>query len=72
MGETCASPSCADDITQASDDKQALQSLISESEDYAGMERYLIQPVNSVIMHIKSGPKKATDADEDIFMAYQK
>ena len=57
----CSAPTCADDMTFATDDKEELQGLVNEGNDYSGMERYLLQPVKSVVMPIPGGSKKPVD-----------
>ncbi|MEW8547953.1 MAG: reverse transcriptase family protein, partial [Candidatus Thiodiazotropha sp.] len=64
IGEICcAAPTCADDMTFVSDAKQTLQTLIHEAADFASMERYLIQPVKSVVMPIASRASRFSEPD---------
>ena len=65
VGEICcAAPACADDMTFTSDDKEELQVLIDEGGDYCGMERYLLQPVKSVVMPVPGKARKTTDSGD--------
>ena len=48
----CPIPTCADDMTELSDSKEELQTLIDEGDDYSTLERYLLQPVKSVVMPV--------------------
>ena len=60
----CAAPACADDVTFTSDKPDELQVLVSESEDYSGMERFLLQPVKSVVMPVPGIVRKTTNLDQ--------
>ena len=63
-GVCCAAPACADDVTFTSDKPDELQVLVSESEDYSGMERFLLQPVKSVVMPVPGIARKTTNLDQ--------
>ena len=45
-------PACADDIVVAADCLEVLQLLLDIGVDYSKMERYILQPVKSVVMEI--------------------
>ena len=64
VGEiSCAAPACADDVTFTSDEREELQVLVNEGDDYSGMERFLLQPVKSVVMPIPGKARKTTNTD---------
>ena len=46
----CVAPSCADDSVVAADCLEVLQSLLDIGVDYSKMERYILQPVKSVVI----------------------
>ena len=48
----CPIPTCADDMTELSDSKEELQTLVDEGDDRSTLERYLLQPVKSVVMPV--------------------
>ena len=49
IGEVCcAAPTYADDMVVLTDDKVSLQSLLNIAVETSLMEKYLLQPVNSV------------------------
>ena len=60
----CAALACADDMSFTSDNKQILQVLVDEGGGYGGIERYLLQPVKSVIMPVPGKARKTTDSDD--------
>ena len=64
VGKVCCSfPACCDDVTVTSDEPEELQVLVSEGEDYGGMERFLLQPIKSVVMSIPGKTRKSMDSD---------
>ena len=64
VGEVyCSCPACCDDVTVTSDESEELQVLVSEGEDYGGMERFLLQPIKSVVMPIPGKTRKTMDSD---------
>ena len=64
VGEVCCScPACCNDVTFTSDEPEELQVLVSEGEDYVGMERFLLQPIKSVVMPIPGKTRKTMDSD---------
>ena len=68
IGETgCSAPTCADDMAFLSDDKEELQSLVNEGDDYSGMERYLLQPVKSVVMPVPGRSRKPVDIQDFVW-----
>ena len=53
IGEICcAVPTCADGMLVLSDTQDALQSLLNIAVDNSIMEKYLLQPVKSVLLYI--------------------
>ena len=48
----CVAPACADDTVVAADCPKVLQSLLDIGVDYSKMERYILQPVKSVVIEI--------------------
>ena len=57
IGEICcAAPTCADDMLVLSDTQDALQSLLNTAVDNSIMEKYLLQPVKSVLLYILNSP----------------
>ena len=56
-GINCVAPTCADDVANRS----ALQTLVNIASDYSSMERYILQPTNSVILSILASKDKTSD-----------
>ena len=53
IGEiSCVAPACADDLAILAEDKRILQFLTNIAVDFSCMERYLLQPVKSVLIQI--------------------
>ena len=48
-------------MTELSDSKEELQTLVDEGDDYSTLERYLLQPVKSVVMPVPGRGKKPVD-----------
>ena len=48
----CPIPTCADDMTELSDSKDEVQTLVDEGDNYSTLERYLLQLVKSVVMPV--------------------
>ena len=48
----CVAPACADDTVVAANCPEVLQSLLDMGMDYSKMERYIYQPVKSVVIEI--------------------
>ena len=80
LGEGChiSEISCvvlivADDLAVTASSPPALQKIVSSSVDYSLMERYLLQPVKSVILAILSqcGDRALKDEDITITMEYR-
>ena len=64
VGEvSSAAPACAEDVTFENDEREELQVLVNEGDDYGGMERFLLQPVKSVVMPIPGKARKTTSID---------
>ncbi|KAK3097462.1 hypothetical protein FSP39_009833 [Pinctada imbricata] len=55
----CNAPTCADDMSSTSSDKNQLQQLCNMAKDYSEMEHYQLQPTKSVVLPIsKKGSRK--------------
>ena len=65
-GISCAAPTCADDTAAASKSRTALQTLVSISVDYCGMEHYCLQPVKSVVLSVPA--KRDKDSSNDAYV----
>ena len=53
MGEICCvAPTCADDMLVLTDEEVAMQSLLNMAVDNSILEKYLLQPVKSVLLYI--------------------
>ena len=53
VGEICcAAPTCADDMLVLTDEEVAMQSLLNMAVDNSILEKYLLQPVKSVLLYI--------------------
>ena len=48
----CPIPTCADDMTELSDSKEEVQTLVDEGDNYSTLERYLLQLVKSVVIPV--------------------
>ena len=48
----CPIPTCADDMTELSDSKEEVQTLVDEGDNYSTLERYLLQLIKSVVMPV--------------------
>ena len=44
--------------------RKSCRSLVDEGGDYGVMERYLLQPVKSVVMPVTGKARKTTDSDD--------
>ena len=49
-------------MTGLSDSKEELQTLVDEGDDYSTLERYLLQLVKNVVMHVLGRVSKPVDA----------
>lgn len=56
----CVAPTCADDCAVGADTPELLQSLLDIGVDSSKMERYILQPVKSVILEILNKPRKCS------------
>ena len=65
-GISCAAPTCADDTDAARKSRTALQTLVSISVDYSGMEHYCLQPVKSVVLSVPA--KRDKDSSDDAYV----
>ena len=63
----CPIPTFADDMTELSDSKGELQTLVVEGDDYSTLERYLLQPVKSVVMPVPGRGKKPVDTGDFVW-----
>ena len=53
VGEICcAAPTCADDMLVLTDEEVTMQSLLNMAVDNSILEKYLLQPVKSVLLYI--------------------
>ena len=67
IGEICCvAPTCADDLAAATSSLTALQKIVFNSVDYSIMERYLLQPVKSVIVAMLKHCKDQAKLSEEI------
>ena len=48
----CVAPACADDVAVTADSSEIMQSLLDIGVDNSKMERFILQPVKSVILEI--------------------
>ena len=62
-GINCNGPTCADDTTVVTEERGPLQTLLSISDDYSGLEQYLLQLLKSVVLTIP--PPRKRDKLED-------
>ena len=62
-GMNCNGPTCADDTTVVTEEHGPLQTLLSISDDYSGLEQYLLQLLKSVVLTIP--PPRKRDKLED-------
>ena len=63
----CPIPTCADDMTELSDSKEELQTLVDEGDDCSTLERYLLQPVKSVVMPVPGRGKKPANTGDFVW-----
>ena len=56
----CDAPTCADDVLLMTDDPDELQLMLDIVFDYSRMEKYLLQPVKSIIVVAEPGKKAAS------------
>ena len=69
LGEiSCAAPACADGITVGADKKPSLQYLVNVGVDFSCLERFFLQPVNSVLLEIIQHCGHLEDEDFQITM----
>ena len=54
-------------MTELSDSKEELQTLVDEGDDYSTLERYLLQPVKSVVMPVPGRGKKPVDTGDFVW-----
>ena len=57
----CSAPTCADDMSQLSNNDQDLQILCNIAKDYSDMEKYSLQPTKSVVLPINTSGKRKMD-----------
>ena len=71
IGEVCcAAPTCADDMVVLTDDKVSLQFLLNIAVDNSLMEKYLLQPVKSVLLYILNSIAKRTTTKNEPGVTY--
>ena len=63
----CPIPTCADGMTALSDSKEELQTQVDEGVDYSTLERYLLQPVKSVVMPVAGRGKEPVDTGDFVW-----
>ncbi|MES9972509.1 MAG: reverse transcriptase domain-containing protein [Candidatus Thiodiazotropha sp.] len=68
----CSAPTAADDIAAVTDEAPSLQSLVSISDDFSRMERYLLQPEKSVVMAIPGAKKPKEMQGNEKWNIYEK
>ena len=69
IGEICCvAPTCADDMAILADRRDTMQSLVNVAVDHSCMERYLLQPVKSVIVEMLEDAKQAATTIEPVTM----
>ena len=68
----CPIPTCADDMTEHSYSKENLQTLVDEGEDYSTLERYLLQPVKSVVMPVPGRGRKPVNTGDFVWTINRK
>ena len=57
----CSAPTCADDMSQLSNNDQDLQILCNIAKDYSDMEKYSLRPTKSVVLPINTSGKRKMD-----------
>ena len=62
-GVNCNGPTCADDTTAVTEERGPLQTLLSISDDYSGLEQYHLQLLKSAVLTIP--PHRKRDKSED-------
>ena len=62
-GINCNGPMCADDTTVVTEERGPLQTLLSISDNYRGLEQYLLQLLKSVMLTI-APPRKRDKSDD--------
>ena len=69
IGEiSCVVPGCADDAAVLAENKRILQLLVDIAVDYSVMERFLLQPVKSVLLQIFNHLKRCPINDTVVKM----
>ena len=63
---SCVAPTVTDDLAVTASSPPALQKIVSSSVDFSQMERYLLQPVKSLILAILSQCRDRALKGEDI------
>ena len=72
IGEiSCVAAGCADDVAILVENKRILQLLIDIVVDYSGMDRYLLQPIKSVLLEIVQHAGRSPPDDTVVTMKEQ-
>ena len=72
IGEiSCVAPGCADDVAILAENKRILQRLVDIAVDYSGIERYLLQPIKSVLLEILQNVRRSPPDDTVVTMKEQ-
>ena len=72
IGEiSCVAPGCADDVALLAENKRILQLLVDIAVDFSGMERFLLQPIKSVLLQILNHLRRAHTDDTVVTMKEQ-
>ena len=64
-------PRCADDAAVMAENKRILQLLVDIAVDYSVMERFLLQPIKSVLLQIFNHLKRCLTDDTEVKMKDQ-
>ena len=62
----CLVPGYADNAAVLAENKRNLQLLVDIAVDYSGMERFLLQPIKSVLLQILNHLKRCPTDDTDV------
>ena len=72
IGEiSCVAPGCADDVAILTENKRILQLLVDIAVDFSSLERFLLQPVKSVLLQILQYARRSPPDDTAITMKGQ-
>ena len=72
IGEiSCVAPGCADDVAILTENKRILQLLVDIAVDFSSLERFLLQPVKSVLLQILQYARRSPPDDTVITMKGQ-